>query len=99
MRRSVRLQTPYKEKKMRKTLCTSVLVLALCGTTLAGDMSCPPIAPGEIPTPPSASQPSGEETSDNLIETGATAETTSGDNADGLAATALTVLNSVLALL
>lgn len=51
---------------MRKTLATALLVLALCGPALAGDMhtpgatqppSLPPpqqAAPGEIPNPPAA---------------------------------------------
>jgi hypothetical protein len=77
---------------MRKTLYASVLVLALCGSALAGDinsppapiagdMGCPPLAAGDITNPPSATQSSDDQT------------------ADGLAEAALSVLNSVLALL
>jgi hypothetical protein len=89
---------------MRKTLCASVLVLALCGSALAGDIECPPIvAPGGINNPPSASESFSVQTADGWIGTGAAAPTADGiihgDNADGLAAAALTVINSVLALL
>ena len=88
---------------MRKTLCASVLVLALCGSALAGDIECPPIAPGDIPSPPSSAQSSGNQTTDGTVgtETPATAADgiIHGDNADSLAEAALTVLNSVLALL
>ena len=79
---------------MRKTFCASVLVVALCGSTFAGDIGTPPIAPGDIPNPPSATQMSGEQTIDGWIGTGAPSPT-----ADGLTDAALTVLNSVLALL
>ena len=76
---------------MRKTLCASVLVLALCGSALAGDitnppapascgMSCPPPAGGEIPNPPGATLSSDDQTG------------------DGLAEAALFVINSVLGL-
>lgn len=82
---------------MRKTLCASVLVLVLCGSAFAGDMGTPPIAPGDIPNPPSAPQ-----TTDGTTDTSAaaaTADITSDDNAGDLAAAALSVINSVLALL
>jgi hypothetical protein len=88
---------------MRKTLCASVLVLALCGSALAGDIECPPIAPSNIPNPPSVSQSSGNQTADGSIATGAPDAAAdgiiNGDNANSVAAAALTVLNSVLALL
>lgn len=86
---------------MRKLLCASVLVLALCGSALAGDIECPPIAPGNIPDPPSAAQSSGEQTTDGAVGTGATADDgiIHGDDADNLIETALAFLNSVLALL
>ena len=76
---------------MRKTLCASVLVLALCGSAFAGDIGCPPVAaPGDIPNPPLAAgditnPPSATQSSDD-------------QTADGLAEAALNVLNSVLAL-
>jgi hypothetical protein len=79
---------------MRKTLYASVLVLALCGAALAGDISCPPIAPGDIPSPPSAAQPSGDQTND-----GSTNTETPDSTAAVLAETTLTVINTVLALL
>jgi len=87
---------------MRKTLCASILVLVLCGSTFAGDISCPPIAPGDISNPPSASQSSSDQNADGEIGTGVPAPTTDGnihgDNAGSLTAAMLTVLNSVLAL-
>jgi hypothetical protein len=79
-----------KEKKMRKTLGVSVLILALCGSAFAGDIpnppapgdiGCPPLAAGDSNCPPSATQSSNDQT------------------ADGLADAALSVINSVLALL
>jgi hypothetical protein len=79
-----------KEKKMGKTLCASVLVLALCCSAFAGDipnppapgdMGCPPLAAGDINSPPGATQSSDDQTTDDL------------------AAAALSVINSVLALL
>ena len=76
---------------MRKTLCASVLVLALCGSAFAGDIECPPIAaPGDITNP---QQVAGD------INSSPSATQSSGDQTvDGLAEAALTVLNSVLAL-
>jgi hypothetical protein len=75
---------------MRKTFCASVLVLALCGSALAGDitnppspadcgMSCPPPA-GETPYP-TGSGPSSYGQTDN-----------------GLSEAALWVIDSVLGL-
>ncbi len=88
---------------MRKTLCASVLVLALCVSALAGDIECPPIAPGDISNPPSAAQSPGNQTADGSVGTGAPDAAADGiihgDNADSLAEAALTILNSVLALL
>jgi len=86
---------------MRKSLYASVLVLALCGSVSAGDITNPPIAPGDIDCPPSTTQSSGYQTADGWIGTGATADDgiINGDDADSLAEAALTVLNSVLALL
>ena len=87
---------------MRKTLCASVLVLALCGSALAGDINSPPIAPGDISNPPGASQASSNQTADGSVSMG-TPDTAAngiihGDDVDSLTAAALTVLNSVLAL-
>lgn len=77
---------------MRKTFCASVLVLALCGSALAGDITNPPapattddvsysvLVAGEIPNPPGASLSSDDQT------------------ADGLAEAALWIINSVLGL-
>jgi hypothetical protein len=73
---------------MRKTLCASVLVLALCGSALAGEITNPPspansdpvVAGGDISSPPVANLSSDDQT------------------ADGLAEAALWVVNSVLGL-
>ena len=77
---------------MRKTLCASVLVLALCGSALAGEITNPPSpatttgtsypvpASGDISSPPDANLSSDDQT------------------ADGLAEAALWVINSVLGL-
>lgn len=78
---------------MRKTLCASVLLLSLCGSAFAGDAGCPPIAPGDISCPPSMSQPSADQTNDG--PTNAEADTA----ADDLAATTLSIINSMMALL
>jgi hypothetical protein len=76
---------------MRKTLCASALVLALCGSAFAGDMNCPPLlASGDIDNPPPAS----EEISNPPNATRSFDEQT----ADGFAAGALGVINTVLAL-
>ncbi|MDT5269046.1 MAG: hypothetical protein QOH49_1232 [Acidobacteriota bacterium] len=76
---------------MRKTLCATALVLALCGSTLAGDVNNPPIVgPSDIPSPSIALQTFGEQTADGVIH---------GDSAESVSAAALIVLNSVLPLL
>ena len=74
---------------MRKTICASVLVCALCVTTLAGDILNPP-APVNFEDSSDTTLSSGEQTADGI---------THGDNEDGVAAAALSLLNSVLALL
>lgn len=85
---------------MRKTLSASVLVLALCGSAFAGDITNPPIAPNNIPAPPSVSRSTGEETGDGWGGTVAPADEgiARSDSAGNLAAIALTILDSVLAL-
>ena len=76
---------------MRKTFCALVLVLALCGSTVAGDITNPPApAPGDMGTPPLAVEdinnpPSATQSSDD-------------QTADSFAEAALSVLDSVLAL-
>ena len=76
---------------MRKTLCVSALVLALCGSAFAGDTNSPPIVgPDGVSSPPIAPQTSGEQTADDIID---------GDNAETVAAAALALLDRVLALL
>lgn len=78
---------------MRKTLCSSVLVLALCVTNLAGEILNPP-APVTFDDSISITQPSGDQPAD-----GWSGDEASDLSADGLTEAALTVLGSVLALL
>ena len=76
---------------MRKILCATTLVLALCGSAFAGDVNNPPLVdPNDTPNPLIEPQTSSEQTADGI---------THDDNEDGVAAAALSVLNSVLALL
>lgn len=85
---------------MRKTFCVLVLVAALCGSAFAGDMGTPPIAPGDISNPPSASPSPADQPGDGSTDAGAsepTADEAAGD--DGFTAVALSVIGSVLALL
>jgi hypothetical protein len=94
------VSTLIKEKKMRKSLYASVLVLALCGSVLAGDISNPP-PPGDISNPPSAVRTPYDEPTDGQPDEGAEPSADDiipGDEVDGLTAAALSVLNSVLAL-
>jgi hypothetical protein len=84
---------------MRKSLCASVLALALCGSTLAGDMGTPPIAPGDIINPPKTSPANSVPTTDDLTDAGAPDPTADVTHNDDLAAIALSAINSVLALL
>ena len=68
---------------MRKTLCASVLMLALCGSAFAGDISNP-----SAPQPPPPSNMTAEETTtDDVIQTG---------TADGFTETLLSVLETAL---
>jgi hypothetical protein len=65
---------------MRKTLCASVLVLALCGSALAGEITNPPspattsgtsypvLAAGDISSPPGVNLSSDDQTADGLAE-------------------------------
>lgn len=77
---------------MRKTICACVLVLALCGSALAGDIECPPLlAPCDINNPPPAAR-------DVNPLLGAT-PSPDDQIADALVEAALNVLNSVLSLL
>lgn len=87
---------------MRKTFCASVLVLSLCVSALAGDMGTPPLASGDVNNPPASSQPNGDQTTDGSTDTGTSgpADDPAADgDADSLAAAALSVLDSLLALL
>ncbi len=87
---------------MRKTLCASVFVLALCGSALAGDMSNPPLARGDMTGPVDASELSSTQATGGWSGTGEASTEGDGiilvDDVDGLTAAALTVLNSMLAL-
>ena len=78
---------------MRKTLCASVLLLALCVPAFAGDIMNPP-APANFDDSTGATQPSGDQPADEWVGTGAL-----DPSADDIAAAALTVLGSLLALL
>jgi hypothetical protein len=69
---------------MRKTLCASVLLLALCGSAFAGDMSTPS-APQ--PPPPPQNMTVEKTTADDVIQTG---------EADGFTETLLSVLETAL---
>lgn len=76
---------------MRKTLCVSALVLALCGSALAGDINSPPApAPGNIPTPPHAAA--------DINNPPGTIQSSDDQTADGLSEAALDILDTVLAL-
>jgi hypothetical protein len=68
---------------MRKTLCASVLMLALCGSAFAGDMSTP-----SVPQPPPPQNMTAEETTtDGVIQTG---------EADSFTETLLSVMETAL---
>lgn len=76
---------------MRKTLCASVLALALCVPAFAGDMGCPPlVAPEDTNNPPLVV----EETPTTSYAT----QSSDDQTADGFAGGALGVINTVLAL-
>lgn len=68
---------------MRKTLCASVLLLALCGSAFAGDMS----NPSTPQPPPPQNMTAGETTTDGVIQTG---------EADSFTETLLSVLETAL---
>lgn len=67
---------------MRKTLRASVLVLALCAPTFAGDI---PMVPA--PQPPPSNMTAEEATTDSVLQT---------ETADGFTETLLSVLETVL---
>ena len=68
---------------MRKTLCAFVLMLALCGSALSGDISNP-----STPQPPPPSNMTAEEpATDGVTQTG---------EADGFTETLLSVLETAL---
>lgn len=69
---------------MRKTLCASVLMLALCGSAFAGDISNPS-APQ--PPPPPQTMTTEETATDGVMQTG---------TADGFTETLLSVLETAL---
>ena len=69
---------------MRKTLCASVLMLVLCGSAFAGDMSNPS-APQ--PPPPPQTMTTEETATDAVMQTG---------TADGFTETLLSVLETAL---
>ena len=75
---------------MRKTICASVLVWAFCVPTLAGDILNPP-APVNSPN---ATLTSVDQSADDWA-----ADETSDPSADAITTAALTLLDTVLALL
>lgn len=84
---------------MRKTLLASVLLLALCGSALAGDINSPPL----ITSPPQNTiQSTGTQTSEVPVETETQDTTpdgtTPGDDALTLTEVALRMFDGVLAL-
>lgn len=76
---------------MRKTFCASVLVLALCGSALAGDITNPP-SPDKcgISCPSPAAEDSSNPTGESLSSYDQTD--------DGLSGAALWLIDSVLGL-
>jgi hypothetical protein len=78
---------------MRKTICASVLVLALCVSTLAGDILNPP-APTKPANSPDATLTYVDQSADDW-----TVDETSDPSADAMMTAALTLLDTVLALL
>ena len=78
---------------MRKTICASVLVCALCVTTLAGDILNPP-APVNFEDSSNTTLSSVDQSVDGL-----TVDESSDPSADRITVAALTLLDTVLALL
>ena len=78
---------------MRKTICASVLVCALCVTTLAGDILNPP-APVTFEDSSNATLSSVDQSA-----VGLTGDETSDPSADGITAATLTLLDTILTLL
>ena len=83
---------------MRKTICASVLLLALCGSALAGDMHSPP-APAVVSNQPSEPQTSGVQTTESWGEDPAADGIIYDETADGIVAATLAAFSSVFALL
>jgi len=82
-----------KGRIMRKTICASVLMWALCVPALAGDILNPP-APVKLDNSPNATLSSVDQSAD-----GGTGDETSDPLTDGITTAALTLLNTALALL
>jgi hypothetical protein len=75
-------------------------VLVLCGSAFAGDMGTPPLASGDIPKPPGPSHAvQADDGSTNVMASDPTADAAAGGAADDFSVLALSVINSVLALL
>ena len=77
---------------MRKTICASVLLCTLCVTTMAGDILNPP-APVKLTNPTNATLSSVDQPDDR------NGDETSDPSADSIMTAALTLLETVLALL
>jgi hypothetical protein len=78
---------------MRKTICASVLVWALCVPTLAGDILNPP-APATFDDSTCATRLSGDQSADDWV-----GRETTDPSVDSITAAALSLLETVLALL
>lgn len=78
---------------MRKILCASVLLLALCVQAFAGEIMNPPAHVG-IANPLKAPELSGDQLAASRVSDG-----TPDASAEGIKAAALTLLDTVLALL
>ena len=78
---------------MRKTICASVLVWALCVPTLAGDILNPP-APATFDDSTRAIRLSDNQSADDLV-----GDETADPSVDSMTAAAMTLLDTVLALL
>ena len=77
---------------MRKTICASVLVWALCVSTLAGDILNPP-APATFDDSTRAIRLVGDQSADDRVGDG-----TTDPSVDSITAAALSLLDTVLAL-
>ena len=78
---------------MRKTICASVLVWALCVPTLAGDILTPPVRT-TFDDSTCATRLAGDQSADDWV-----GDETTDPSVDSITAAALTLLDTVLTLL